>query len=69
MSKCKYTRTSLSPLTRRVTIRKHPWKGWAIYRDGKETISDNPIHDRKDAEDFARKYCAYWGDEFGGFEE
>lgn len=68
MSKCKYIKTTLSPLKRRVTIRKHSLKGWIIYRGGKDVISDRPMQDKAEAEEFARKYCDYWGDEYGGFE-
>lgn len=62
------TYTTLSPLKRRVTIRKHPFKGYEVVRGGVDLLSDEPIHNLEEAERFAKMYCDYWGDEYGGLE-
>ena len=63
------TYTTLSPMKRRVTIRKHPFKGYEVVRGGKEVLTSEPIHDFAEAERFAKTYCEYWGDEYGGVEK
>lgn len=67
MTRLKYT--ILSPLKRRVTIRRHSFKGYELVRGGKEVISDAPMHDLAEAEKFAKIYCDYWGDDYGGVEQ
>jgi hypothetical protein len=63
------TYTTLSPLKRRVTIRKHTFKGFEVVRGGKEVLTSEPLHDLVEAERFAKTYCDYWGDEYGGVEK
>ena len=59
----------LAPILRRVTIRKHPFKGYELVRGGKDVLTSEPLHDLVEAERFAKTYCDYFCDEYGGVEK
>lgn len=54
---------------RRVTVCPHPWKGYAVLRDGKDVVCSVPFYKLSEAVAFAHDYCSKWGDEYGGVVE